>query len=50
VKKGDTATLNKINDALKSMVSDGTWKKDVEKNFGPAYKYEPAPKIGVLVK
>ncbi|MGW1749409.1 glutamate ABC transporter substrate-binding protein [Streptomyces sp. NPDC002092] len=51
VKKGDTATVNKINDALKSMVSDGTWKKDVEKNFGPAqYKYEPAPKIGVIVK
>jgi len=51
VKKGDTATLNKINDALKTMVSDGTWKKDVEKNFGPAqYKYEPAPKIGVIVQ
>jgi len=51
VKKGDTATVNKINDALKTMVSDGTWKKDVDKNFGPAdYKYEPAPKIGVIVK
>ncbi|MGW0083724.1 glutamate ABC transporter substrate-binding protein [Streptomyces sp. NPDC003393] len=51
VKKGDTETLNKINDALKSMVSDGTWQKDVEKNFGPAnYKYEPAPKIGQIVK
>ncbi|WP_030947273.1 glutamate ABC transporter substrate-binding protein [Streptomyces sp. NRRL S-646] len=51
VKKGDTATVNKINDALTSMVSDGTWKKDVEKNFGPAnYKYEPAPKIGVIVQ
>ncbi|MFF4363005.1 glutamate ABC transporter substrate-binding protein [Streptomyces sp. NPDC001604] len=51
VKKGDTATVNKINDALKSMVSDGTWKKDVEKNFGPAnYKYEPAPQIGQIVK
>jgi len=51
VTKGDTATLNKINDALKTMVSDGTWKKDVEKNFGPAqYKYEPAPKIGVIVQ
>ncbi|RPF36778.1 glutamate ABC transporter substrate-binding protein [Streptomyces sp. TLI_185] len=51
VKKGDTATVNKINDALKSMVSDGTWKKDVDKNFGPAkYKYEPAPKIGVIVQ
>ena len=36
VKKGDTATLNKINEALKTMVSDGTWAKDVKKNFGPA--------------
>ncbi|MGW2236237.1 glutamate ABC transporter substrate-binding protein [Streptomyces sp. NPDC001759] len=51
VKKGDTATLNKINDALKTMVSDGTWEKDVKKNFGPAqYQYEPAPKIGQIVK
>jgi glutamate transport system substrate-binding protein len=51
VKKGDSATLNKINDALTAMVSDGTWKKDVEKNFGPAnYKYEPAPKIGQIVQ
>ncbi|MFE7174158.1 glutamate ABC transporter substrate-binding protein [Streptomyces sp. NPDC057616] len=51
VKKGDSATLKKINDALTTMVSDGTWKKDVEKNFGPAnYKYEPAPKIGQIVQ
>ncbi|MER5444908.1 glutamate ABC transporter substrate-binding protein [Streptomyces sp. NPDC002766] len=51
VKKGDTATLNKINDALKTMVSDGTWEKDVKKNFGPAnYQYEPAPKLGQIVK
>ncbi|MFJ9540200.1 glutamate ABC transporter substrate-binding protein [Streptomyces sp. NPDC101225] len=51
VKKGDSATLKKINDALTTMVSDGTWKKDVEKNFGPAnYQYEPAPKIGQIVQ
>ena len=51
VKKGDTATLNKINKALESMVSDGSWQKAVDKNFGPAnYKNEPAPKIGVIVK
>jgi glutamate transport system substrate-binding protein len=51
VKKGDTATVNKINSALEKMVSDGSWKKAVEKNFGPAnYKNEPAPKIGVIVK
>ncbi|MFH0173893.1 glutamate ABC transporter substrate-binding protein [Streptomyces cacaoi] len=37
----------KINKALESMVSDGSWKTAVEENFGPAnYKYDPAPKIG----
>jgi glutamate transport system substrate-binding protein len=51
VKKGDTATVNKINDALEKMVSDGAWDKAVKDNFGPAnYKNEPAPKIGNIVK
>ncbi|MFI7297646.1 glutamate ABC transporter substrate-binding protein [Streptomyces sp. NPDC050121] len=51
VKKGDTATVDKINKALEKMVSDGSWEKAVEANFGPAnYKNEPAPKIGVIVK
>ncbi|MFF4833252.1 glutamate ABC transporter substrate-binding protein [Streptomyces sp. NPDC001315] len=51
VKKGDTATVNKINDALKKMVSDGSWQKAVDANFGPAnYKNEPAPTIGNIVK
>ncbi|MFG5722854.1 glutamate ABC transporter substrate-binding protein [Streptomyces murinus] len=37
----------KINTALESMVSDGSWAAAVKKNFGPAdYKNEPAPKIG----
>ncbi|MFI7502617.1 glutamate ABC transporter substrate-binding protein [Streptomyces sp. NPDC049687] len=50
VKKGDTATLDKINKALEQMVSDGSWQKAVDANFGPAdYKSEPAPKIGVIV-
>ncbi|MET7651050.1 MULTISPECIES: glutamate ABC transporter substrate-binding protein [unclassified Streptomyces] len=50
VKKGDTATVDKINKALETMVSDGTWDKAVKDNFGPAdYKNEPAPKIGVIV-
>ncbi|MFC4500080.1 MULTISPECIES: glutamate ABC transporter substrate-binding protein [Streptomyces] len=50
VKKGDTATLDKINKALEQMVSDGSWDKAVTANFGPAdYKNEPAPKIGVIV-
>jgi glutamate transport system substrate-binding protein len=46
VKKGSDLK-NKINTALEEMVSDGSWKKAVDKNFGPAnYKNEPAPKIG----
>jgi len=51
VKKGDTETVNKINDALEKMVSDNSWQKAVDANFGPAgYKNEPAPKIGNIVK
>ncbi|MEU0967198.1 glutamate ABC transporter substrate-binding protein [Streptomyces sp. NPDC005917] len=51
VKKGDSATLDKINKALEKMVSDGSWQKAVDANFGPAsYKNEPAPKTGVIVK
>ncbi|MBV2357770.1 glutamate ABC transporter substrate-binding protein [Streptomyces sp. J2-1] len=50
VKKGDSATVDKINKALEKMVSDKSWDKAVETNFGPAnYKNEPAPKIGQLV-
>jgi glutamate transport system substrate-binding protein len=51
VKKGDKATLDKINTALEKMVSDGSWDKAVKENFGPAnYKNEPAPKIGQIVQ
>jgi glutamate transport system substrate-binding protein len=51
VKKGDTATLDKVNAALEKMVKDGAWQKAVEENFGPAnYKYEQAPKIGQIVQ
>ncbi|MER5715293.1 glutamate ABC transporter substrate-binding protein [Streptomyces sp. NPDC002132] len=51
VKKGDKATVDKINAALKKMVDDKSWQKAVDENFGPAgYKNEPAPKIGVIVK
>ncbi|MFJ5266632.1 glutamate ABC transporter substrate-binding protein [Streptomyces sp. NPDC088387] len=50
VKKGDTATVDKINAALEKMESDGAWDKAVKDNFGPAnYKNEPAPKIGDIV-
>ncbi|MFF6988300.1 transporter substrate-binding domain-containing protein [Streptomyces sp. NPDC010273] len=51
VKKGDSATVGKINTALEKMVSSGAWQTAVSKNFGPAdYKNEPAPKIGNIVK
>ncbi|MER6132325.1 glutamate ABC transporter substrate-binding protein [Streptomyces sp. NPDC001815] len=50
IKKGDTATADKVNTALEKMVSDGAWQKAVDANFGPAnYKNEPAPKIGNIV-
>jgi glutamate transport system substrate-binding protein len=46
VKKGSDLK-NKINDALEAMVADGSWKKAVDANLGPAnYKNEQAPKIG----
>ncbi|MEU0473424.1 glutamate ABC transporter substrate-binding protein [Streptomyces olivaceus] len=46
VKKGSDLK-DKINTALEAMVSDKSWDKAVEDNFGPAnYKNEPAPKIG----
>ncbi|MEW2131610.1 glutamate ABC transporter substrate-binding protein [Streptomyces sp. NPDC005435] len=51
VKKGDSATVDKINKALEQMVSDKSWDKAVEKDFGAAgYKNEQAPKIGQIVK
>ncbi|WP_199811134.1 glutamate ABC transporter substrate-binding protein [Streptomyces sp. NRRL F-525] len=51
VKKGDSATVTKINTALEKMVSSGAWQTAVTKNFGPAnYKNEAAPKIGDIVK
>ncbi|MEV7246098.1 glutamate ABC transporter substrate-binding protein [Streptomyces sp. NPDC093248] len=51
IKKGDTDSASKINKALEKMVSDGSWQKAVDKNFGPAnYKNEQAPKIGQIVK
>jgi glutamate transport system substrate-binding protein len=36
IKKGDKATCDKINAALKKMVDDGSWQKAVDANLGPA--------------
>ncbi len=36
LKKGDTETCTKVNDALKKMVDSGEWQKAVDKNVGPS--------------
>jgi glutamate transport system substrate-binding protein len=36
LKKGDTATCEKVNAALKKMVDSGDWQKAVDANLGPA--------------
>jgi glutamate transport system substrate-binding protein len=36
LKKGDTELCTKITDAIKSMISDGSWQKFVDNNLGPA--------------
>ena len=36
IKKGDTATCDKINKAIKKMIDDGAWQKAVDDNLGPA--------------
>jgi glutamate transport system substrate-binding protein len=36
IKKGDTATCQKINTAIKKMIDDGSWQKAVDANLGPA--------------
>mgnify|MGYP002652193730 CR=1 FL=1 len=33
---------NKVTDAIKKMIDDGTWKKIVEENLGTDYKYDAA--------
>ncbi|MFI6866910.1 glutamate ABC transporter substrate-binding protein [Nocardia sp. NPDC050406] len=43
VKKGDTESRNKINDAIESMLSSGAWAAALEKNFGSTGYKVPAP-------
>ncbi|EWT03408.1 ABC transporter substrate-binding protein [Intrasporangium oryzae NRRL B-24470] len=40
IKKGDTAMCQKITDAIKKMISDGSWQKALDANLGPA-GYKP---------
>ncbi len=42
LKKGDTDLCTKITNALKEMISDGSWQKAVDNNLGPA-NYKPGP-------
>lgn len=42
LKKGDTALCQKVTDAIKKMIDDGTWQKIVDDNLGPA-GYKPGP-------
>lgn len=39
LKKGDKATCEKVNTAIKKMVDSGEWKKAVEENLGADFKY-----------
>lgn len=41
LKKGDTATCDKINAALKKMIDSGDWQKAIDTNLGPA-GFKPA--------
>ncbi len=36
IKKGDTATCEKINTAIGKMISSGDWQKAIDANLGPA--------------
>ena len=40
LKKGDTATCTKVTDAIKKMITDGSWQKAIDANLGPA-GYKP---------
>ncbi|MER7071040.1 glutamate ABC transporter substrate-binding protein [Terrabacter sp. NPDC000476] len=40
LKKGDTAMCTKVTDAIKKMISDGSWQKSLDANLGPA-GYKP---------
>jgi glutamate transport system substrate-binding protein len=43
LKKGDTAMKDKVNEALKQYVSDGSWKAALRKSVGPSGYSIPSP-------
>lgn len=47
VKKGDSELMSKVNAALKDYVSDGSWKKSLDRNVGDSgYKIPSPPTVG----
>ncbi|QLQ14930.1 MAG: glutamate ABC transporter substrate-binding protein [Micropruina sp.] len=42
LKKGNTDLCNKVTQAIKDMIADGSWQKAVDKNLGPANYKAPA--------
>jgi glutamate transport system substrate-binding protein len=47
IKKGDSAMVTKVNEALKQYVADGSWKKAIQANVGPSgYRIPAAPAPG----
>ena len=49
IKKGDTAGVAAVNDALKAMIADGSWKKSLQSTVGPSgYAIPSPPTPGVI--
>ena len=47
VKKGDTATVDKVNAALKEFISSGEWKKSLDRHVAPSgYSIPSPPNVG----
>lgn len=47
IKKGNTELVSKVNEALKSYISDGSWKRSLDANVAPSgYKIPAPPSVG----
>lgn len=45
LKKGDKESRDKINDAIESMINDGSWKASLAKNLGPTFQIPNPPQV-----
>lgn len=45
LKKGDKESRDKINDAIESMINDGSWKASLEKNLGNTFPIPSPPQV-----